>query len=261
MSNDWFKFRIGAILVEMQWIATSQMQHPGVNISKWVGALCIFSAAFCWGPKVLAQQEVTLPASSNLEEVYQACVLCHGTKEMQRGPILDGLPAWYIERQLGKFAAGKRGQKEENRSSLLMIPVVQQYDDPQLWSKLAKRFESLPKPDHIKTIRGNPERGKQLYAVCASCHGPQGQGNLTINAPPLNVQEDWYLMDQLRKFKMDWRGYDPDDVEGNLMRNITKIYSINDLKDIVAYIVRMEEKNAAPTFQNFKEGEVGESER
>jgi cytochrome c553 len=74
------------------------------------------------------------------------------------------------------------------------------------------------------------------------------------------VQEDWYLMDQLRKFKMDWRGYDPADVEGNLMRNIAKIYSINDLKDIVAYIARMEE-DAAPSSKKIKEGEVGESER
>ena len=237
------------------------MKHPKVGFSKWSGAVWIFSALLFWAPRMVAQQNVVLPKSNDLEKVYQACVLCHGTREMQRGPILDGLPAWYIERQLGKFADGKRGQKEENRSSLLMVPVVQQYDDPQLWAKLAKRFESLPRPDHIKTIRGNPERGKPLYAVCASCHGPKGQGNLAFNAPPLNVQEDWYLMDQLRKFKRDWRGYDPGDVEGNLMRNIAKIYSINDLKDIVAYIARMEEIAARPSSKNLKEGEVGEPER
>jgi cytochrome c553 len=44
------------------------------------------------------------------------------------------------------------------------------------------------------------------------------------------------------------------------MRNIAKIYSINDLKDIVAYIARMEE-DAAPSSKKIKEGEVGESER
>lgn len=242
----------------MQWIAISQMKHPKRETAAWIYLVLGISMSLCCSFKVSAQEEVDLPVSNAPDEVYQACVLCHGSKEMQRGPILDGLPAWYIERQLGKFAAGTRGQKEENRSSLLMIPVVKQYDDPRLWSKLAKRFESLPKPDHIKTIRGNPDQGKTLYAICASCHGPKGQGNPTFNAPPLNVQEDWYLMDQLRKFKMDWRGYDPADVEGNLMRNIAKIYSINDLKDIVAYIARIEENIAAPTSKKVKVGEVGE---
>lgn len=249
------------MIVEMQWIAISQIERLNVLFPIW---LCVAGGVLIclgWPTVLMGQESVTLPASNDLEEVYQACVLCHGTKEMQRGPILDGLPAWYIERQLSKFASGLRGQQEENRSALLMIPVVQQYSDPRLWAKLAKRFESLPKPDHIKTIRGNPSQGKLLFAICASCHGPRAQGNLTINAPPLNVQEDWYLMDQLRKFKMDWRGSDPEDVEGNLMRNIAKIYSINDLKDIVAYIVRMEKDVEANNSDALKEGVVAEPER
>lgn len=249
------------MLVEMQWIAISQIRPLKVWFSGWLFAVGWGVASFGWTPFLIGQESVTLPVSNDLEEVYQACVLCHGTKEMQRGPILDGLPAWYIEKQLGKFATGKRGQKEENRSALLMIPVVQQYSDPQMWSKLANRFESLPKPDHIKTIRGNPSRGKVLYSLCASCHGPKAQGNLMFNAPPLNVLEDWYLMDQLRKFKMDWRGYDSEDVEGNLMRSITKIYSINDLKDIVAYIVRMEEDVMPKVSGQVKEDGVEEQGR
>lgn len=254
------------MLFEMQWIATSQIGHFEKAWKERFFSISFLSLAL-FSPLLGLAQEVVLPDANDEETVFQACTLCHGTKEMQRGPILDGLPAWYIEQQLKKFASGQRGKKEENRSALLMVPVVQQYKDPQLWQKLADRFESLEKPNHLKTIRGNPSRGKLLYAICASCHGQKAEGNQTIKAPPLNVLEDWYLMDQLRKFKMDWRGYNPDDVEGNLMRNITKLYSINDLKDIVAYIARIEpespptrligekEKTQLP---NIKEGETEE---
>lgn len=172
-------------------------------------------------------------------QVYDSCLVCHSTKEMQRGPILDGLPSWYVVHQLSKFDKGIRGAKEENKSEFLMHPVVQQYSDLVVWEKVAAQIESQPKPDHIKTIRGNPERGKVLFAVCASCHGPKGQGNQELKAPPLNVQEDWYLMDQLRKFQLGMRGYDSRDLEGKLMQNIVQMYSVDNLKDIVAFIARM----------------------
>lgn len=68
----------------------------------------------------------------------------------------------------------------------------------------------------------------------------KGQGKEDLKAPPLNVQEDWYLMDQLRKFQIGMRGYHSGDIEGTIMQNIVGMYSLNDLKDIVAFIARME---------------------
>ena len=44
-----------------------------------------------------------------------ACMVCHSTREMQRGLVLDGLPAWYLEAQLKKFRTGQR-QKSENKA-------------------------------------------------------------------------------------------------------------------------------------------------
>ena len=49
-----------------------------------------------------------------------SCLICHSSQEMQRGPIIDGLPAWYGKAQLEKFRDGIRGQNPENRSELLM---------------------------------------------------------------------------------------------------------------------------------------------
>src|ERR1041384_6737959 len=44
-------------------------------------------------------------------EIFASCLLCHSTKEMQRGPIVAGLPAWYSELQLRKFAEGVRSEE------------------------------------------------------------------------------------------------------------------------------------------------------
>jgi cytochrome c553 len=52
------------------------------------------------------------------------------------------------------------------------------------------------------------------------------------------VQEDWYLMEQLRKYQTGMRGYDVRDIEGGLMQSIVRLYSLQDLKDIVAFITR-----------------------
>src|SRR5258706_3396884 len=50
-------------------------------------------------------------------------------------------------------------------------------------------------------VTADAAAGKRLYAVCASCHGPQAEGNLALNAPKLSGQEDWYLKRQLKYFK------------------------------------------------------------
>ena len=210
-------------------------------------AIFIYIFAECISPSIGFAQSRFLSSEPIGAEVYESCLLCHSTREMQRGPILDGLPSWYVLHQLNKFSKGIRGVQEDNKSELLMQPVIQQYSNPVVWKKVAERIESQSKPKHVKTIRGNPDRGKVMFAVCSSCHGTKGQGNQDFKAPPLVVQEDWYLMDQLRKFQLGMRGYDARDIEGKLMQNIARMYSVNDLKDIVAFIARMGDSNPSVT--------------
>jgi cytochrome c oxidase subunit 2 len=64
---------------------------------------------------------------------------------------------------------------------------------------------------------GDVAAGTQLNAVCASCHGPQGEGNPALHAPKLAGQGDWYLKRQLRQFKHGARGAHDKDVFGKMM--------------------------------------------
>jgi cytochrome c oxidase subunit 2 len=64
---------------------------------------------------------------------------------------------------------------------------------------------------------GDPAAGKAAYAVCAACHGQQGEGTPAMNAPKLSGQGDWYLKRQLTNFKQGARGTHEKDVYGKVM--------------------------------------------
>lgn len=52
----------------------------------------------------------------------------------------------------------------------------------------------------------DPGSGGSAYAVCASCHGEQAQGNEALRAPRLTHLQPVYIAAQLEKFKSGVRG-------------------------------------------------------
>jgi cytochrome c oxidase subunit 2 len=71
--------------------------------------------------------------------------------------------------------------------------------------------------------KGDAELGKPLYAVCSSCHGQQGEGNMAMNAPKLNGQSAWYVARQLQNFKQGIRGSHPQDTFGKQMAAMANV--------------------------------------
>jgi cytochrome c oxidase subunit II len=64
---------------------------------------------------------------------------------------------------------------------------------------------------------GDVAAGKQLYAVCAGCHGAQAEGNAALHAPKLSGLGGWYLQRQLKYYKQGARGAHEKDVFGKMM--------------------------------------------
>lgn len=199
-------------------------------------------------PERLAGRSLSPPTSptspppptptASVDETWNGCTICHGTKEMQRGPLLEGREAWYIRHQLEKFAVGHRGGNAENRSELLMASATNRFATAGMRQALADHIASLPTPEHRTTVRGDVERGGELYAQrCASCHGPNGRGNRQVFAPRLLGSEDWYMLDQLRKYVKGQRGWHEDDISGRQMRAAVHGLSDTDLKAITAWMV------------------------
>ena len=82
------------------------------------------------------------------------------------------------------------------------------------------------------------ESGKRNYATCIACHGSNGEGNASLNAPKIAGLQDWYIARQLHSFKKGVRGTHKGDIYGMQMRPMAMALkddqSINDLATYVA---------------------------
>ena len=86
----------------------------------------------------------------------------------------------------------------------------------------------------------DPARGKALYTPCTACHGPDGNGNEQVKAPPLNHASDWYLLAQLKKFKDHVRGGNAIDIEGaQMIAQVTMLKDEQAMKDVLAHIATL----------------------
>ena len=202
--------------------------------------LLVGSFAFS-GSKGCAQETATTTEQRSLASIFYACTVCHGLREMQRGPILEGLESWYLAAQLRKFRVGLRGKNPENRSEFLMGSAVSVIQSEQEIEALAVHISRLLRPRFVPIIQGDATQGRQLYAQhCASCHGSSGEGWPSLKAPKLVGLEDWYVLDQLRKFQNGQRAWHAEDLEGRTMANCVQDLAPFYFRDIAASLVQME---------------------
>ncbi len=176
-----------------------------------------------------------------------ACASCHGTDGRGNpridAPVLAGLSAAYLERQLDGFRRGYRGRHPEDLEGLEMRPMVEGFAAADL-AAVGVWLASLPVPQPAGDAAatgaegqgGDPARGRTLYAACAVCHGRSGEGNDALGAPRLAGQASWYTLRQLRKFIDGIRGSHPDDTSGASMRASVAGLAPRDAADIVAWI-------------------------
>jgi cytochrome c oxidase subunit 2 len=99
-------------------------------------------------------------------------------------------------------------------------------------------------------VPGDVVAGQATYALCAACHGAQGEGNRLMNAPKLSGQGAWYLERQLRQFKQGARGTHEKDVFGKVMAPMAATLADDTaIANVVAYIASLPDAPAAPTMQ------------
>lgn len=90
-------------------------------------------------------------------------------------------------------------------------------------------------------FNGDAERGKALFPVCSGCHGVNGEGNASLNAPRLTGQFEWYLVTQLQNFQSGARGAGDGDINGAVMAPMSRLLADDQsIRDVVAYIMTLE---------------------
>jgi cytochrome c553 len=167
----------------------------------------------------------------------QVCASCHGPRGDSISPAfprLAGQRQEYLENQLKAFHDKKRG---DPMAQAYMWGMSSQLDDDTI-KKLAA-FYSAQKP-----VRGKPgdaklmQSGKAIYeqgvpaakvAACASCHGPNAEGNAAF--PRLAGQHAEYLVKQMVLFQSSLR-------EGSgaaTMHTVTTGMSLEQMTSVAAY--------------------------
>jgi len=121
--------------------------------------------------------------------------------------------------------------------------VVDEQEDFDAWLATYPTYA-----DTQNTVAGNADVGAAQYAVCAACHGQQGEGLQALNAPKLAGQEAWYLKRQLQNYKSGLRGTHDDDIFGKQMAPMAATLA-NDaaIDNVIAHIQTFPDNPAAPS--------------
>ena len=204
----------------------------------YVGMVVIAAAAAVLAGCGTGQQT----AMTRGQQLFKTCAPCHGEDGAGdlalRTPAIAGLPDWYIRAELRKFAHDIRGAHPDDSEGHRMRPMARSlYREADL-EAVAAYVAGLPRPSLKPITPGNATNGQTTYStVCIACHGPDGNGNIAVSAPPIAHQADWYLMGQLEKFKTGMRGVNPDDTTGAQMRAMSMtLQDTTAMHDVVAYI-------------------------
>ena len=175
-------------------------------------------------------------------ELYESCQPCHGAdgsgNQRVLAPAVAGLPQWYIEAQLMKFRSVKRGYHFDDLAGLRMRPMALSMPTEDDVKTVAAYIAGMQRPASQATLQGgNAEKGKQYFNTCIACHGADGMGNQALNAPALAGADDWYMMEQLLKFKSKVRGDPAIDPVGATMQAMTATLPDEQaMKDVIAHI-------------------------
>jgi cytochrome c553 len=157
------------------------------------------------------------------------CSACHGANGNSRSesiPILAGINVAYFKKTIEDYAAGRRVSAE-------MEPFAKQVkllgvDELAMFFTLQRREPSPSKPD-----RAAVDRGRAASGPCASCHGPEGQGDAPKLIPAIAGQPTGYIRNQLLLFKTDKRS--PGDPALTQLKSVLRAIPDETLADIAAY--------------------------
>jgi cytochrome c553 len=170
---------------------------------------------------ILAGKAIVLNGNDNGAIACKACHRADGEGNAEQGyPMLAGLNAHYIEKQLHDFKHGLR-------QNPIMNTVAGNLSKQDI-KDVAAYFSSL-KPTLENADPSTYEIGEELATKgdaadkipsCFSCHG-QGARGVGTMFPAIAGQHASYIATQLRNFKGGSRRNDPNDMMGNVAKHLT----------------------------------------
>ena len=172
---------------------------------------------------------------------YAVCSACHGAQgegnPAMHAPKLAGQEGWYVKKQLRNFQLGIRGSHADDTYGQQMAPMAAMLPDEVAMNNVIAYMDTFPDNPTPVTISGDASRGQDLFNTCVSCHGEQGQGIWSLNAPRITGMNDWYVAAQLENLKKGIRGSHRQDFYGEQMAFMARtLIDDSAIDDVVAYL-------------------------
>jgi cytochrome c oxidase subunit 2 len=197
---------------------------------------------------IVADGELHLPIDTTYKFVLRSKDVLHNFTVPQFRVKMDLVPGmtpyiWLKTTLAGRFDILCEELCGIGHFAMRGTVVVDQQAEFDSWVASQPRFA-----DVLNRAQPNVAVGQAQYAVCAACHGAQGEGNQMLNAPSLAGQSDWYLKRQLNNFKHGLRGSNSEDSYGAQMAPMAStLADAAAVNNVVAYITSFPDSDSAAT--------------
>jgi cytochrome c oxidase subunit 2 len=199
---------------------------------------------------LVSSPELRLPLGKPVKMLLRSKDVLHNFTVAQIRVKMDFVPGlvtrfWFTPTKVGSYDLLCQELCGIGHYAMRGRMVVEEPASFQAWLERQPTFEQAS-----TRTPANAAAGQALYAVCAACHGPQGEGNVAMNAPKLSGQGAWYLERQLAQFKRGSRGAHEKDMFGKVMAPMAATLADDAaVANVAAYIASLPDTPAAPTIR------------
>ncbi len=202
--------------------------------------------------------EAHIPINRPIKFLLRSKDVLHNLTVAQFRVKMDLVPGmntfmWLTPTELGRFEILCEELCGIAHHTMRGAVVVAEDADFETWLALQPTFAETQ-----QQITGNATVGAAQYAVCAACHGQQGEGLVALNAPKLTGQSAWYMRRQILAYKNGLRGTHADDIYGKQMAPMAMTLADDQaIENVIAHIQTLPDTPAPTTI----EGDVDNGER
>jgi len=205
---------------------------------------------------IVYDPEVHIPLDKPVKFLLRSKDVLHNFAVAQFRVKMDLVPGmntfmWLTPTKVGRFEVLCEELCGIAHFAMRGAVVVDEQDDFDAWLAEQPTFA-----EQNARVAGNAAVGSAQYAVCAACHGAEGEGIVALNAPKIAGQSEWYLKRQILSYKNGFRGVHEDDIFGQQMIGMVGMLADEAAVDnVVAHIVTLPDNPPAATVTgNVKKG-------
>jgi len=186
---------------------------------------------------LISSPTIHLPINKPVKTLLRSKDVLHDFAVAQFRVKMDMVPGlvtylWFTPTKLGEYEILCEELCGIGHHTMRGMVVVDEQADFDAWLASQPTYAEI-----LAKEPGDAQIGKLQYAVCATCHGANGEGNFSMNSPKLAGQEAWYLRRQLEYFKNGIRGAHPDDAYGQQMAPMAAtLVDAAAIENVIAYI-------------------------